>query len=68
MVDYSVQIINLAFFSKVTRKERRHIQIVKGKVNVLINFSSGIVDYLKPFQVDDENWRGLRDRNLPLMV
>jgi hypothetical protein len=68
MVDDPVQIINLASFSNLAGKERRHVQVVKREVNVLINFSSGIVDYLKALQVNDENRRGLGDRHLPLMV
>jgi len=68
MVDDSVQIINLASISSLAGKEGRHVQIVKREVNVLINFSSGIIDYLKPLQVNDENWRGLGDRDFPLMV
>jgi predicted transcriptional regulator len=53
MVDNSVQIINLASISCLARKEGRHVQIVKREVNVLINFSSGVVDYLKALQVND---------------
>jgi predicted transcriptional regulator len=53
MVDNSVQIINLASISYLARKEGRHVQIVKREVNVLINFSSGVVDYLKALQVND---------------
>ena len=68
MVDNSVQIINLASISYLFRKEGRHVQIVKREVNVLINFSSGVVDYLKTLQVNDENRRGLGDRDLPLMM
>ena len=59
MVDNSVQIINLASISCLARKEGRHVQIVKREVNVLINFSSGVVDYLKALQVNDKNRRGL---------
>jgi hypothetical protein len=68
MVDDPVQIINLASFSNLAGKEGRYVQIVKREVNVLINFSPGVVNYLKALQVNDENRRGLGDRDLPLMV
>jgi hypothetical protein len=68
VVNDPVQIINLASLPALAGKEGGHVQVVKREVDVLVDLSSRVIDYLETLQVNDEDRRGFGDRDLPLMV
>ena len=53
MVNDPVQIVNLASLPNLAGKEGGHVQVVEREVDVLVNLSSGIIDNLEAFQVND---------------